>query len=125
LVDGLYNTTVVALRDLVRSITWTDSNDDPVDLTLYTRLIYNIQTDTAVPAEVLTVDSDAHPTWLFIEAPATGGVIKLEVPGANVPYIHSDTGRWIHELILLDGNGGIITCFHGKVVLRKNAVEVP
>jgi hypothetical protein len=120
--EGTYNTVIRAERDLVRRFTWTNGATlAPIDLGDYTRLLYNLQTDTAVPVEVLIVDSSLpeNEDWLFIESPPTGGIIKLEVPGGNVPYVHSDTGRWRHELVLFDENNGAITVFEGRVTLKR------
>lgn len=125
--DGIYDTVITAHRNLVRQFVWLDENDDPVDLVDYTRLIYNLQTDELVPVEILQVDTEdienpEYADWLFIETPSTDGTIKLEVPASALVWTPSSTGRWIHELLLIDDNGGAITLVKGNVLYKKPIV---
>lgn len=117
--DGIYDTVIIAHRDLTRTFTWTDDVDDPIDLSDYNRLVYNLQTDDATPTEILTVDSDDNPTYLYIDSPASAGVIQMAIPGSELNWIASNSGRWAHELVLFDINGGQISLFQGNVLLKK------
>lgn len=119
---GVYNTTIEAGRNLVRRIRWTDENDNPIPLADYIRVIYNVQTKTEPPVEVVTVDSVANPTWIFIEDPDTDGYIRIAVPGTSVTYVGSANGLYEHELILIDASGGPTSIFRGNVILEPPIV---
>lgn len=129
--DGLFDDVITANRNLVREFEYLEtledgSEGDPVNLTAYTRLVYNLQTAEATPVEILQVDSDnvLQPDWLIITTPATDGIVRLEVPGSALVWTPSDSGKWEHELILLDADGGILSFFTGKVLYKKPAVTL-
>lgn len=117
---GIYNRTVEAERDLVFTITWLQANEiDPVPLDDYTRFIYNIQSTELPTVEVLTADSDINSAWIQkLNPPGSDGKLKIAIPGSEVPYVPSKSSEWEHELVILDGSGGRISIFRGKVKLK-------
>lgn len=129
--DGLFEDVIVANRDLVRTFTYLETlangtEGDPIPLTDYVRLLYKIQTDEANPIDILLIDTDEpdQSDWLYIATPATDGVINLAVPGSELPWQHSDSGHWYHEMALVDSNGGILPFFNGRVLYKKPAILV-
>lgn len=117
---GIYNRKVQAGRDLVFTMTWLEDDEiTPVPLDDYSRFVYNIQSTELPTVEVLTADSNVHPTWISkVNPPGADGKLKVSIPGTQVPYVPSKSGEYEHELVLIDGLGGIVSLFTGTVKLK-------
>jgi hypothetical protein len=128
--DGIFDDVITANRNLVRTFEYLEDDEvTPINLTPYVRVIYNLQTGQATPIEILTVDNTQtipvnQTTWLTIPNP-TNGTINMNIPGSALVWQASDTGKWTHELILIDTNGGILSFFSGNVLYKKPITAVP
>lgn len=116
---AIYNTVVEEGRDFARTFTWKDNLGAPIDLTPYTSVRYAITTELDHNVVIVSVDSLNDSNHINFNIPRNSGKINLNISGSMIIYLPSLNGKYIHELVLVQNPGPVISLMTGEVVFRR------
>jgi hypothetical protein len=113
---GLYNITAKQGSTFKRTITWTNSKKQPIDLTSYSaRMQVRSSADSATVVLELTTSNSR------ISLTGVTGQINLLVSATTMSSIPE--GKYVYDLELVSGGGEVTTVVEGNFVVKAEVTR--
>ena len=105
--------------DFIKTLTYTDSSDNAIDLTSHTFSMRIRQTKDGSDLLTLGIVGDTTSTGFYIADPLTG-IIRLKITDVDTATFNS--GNYRYDIIMTDPNGDKTIFMEGSILFTEGVI---